>query len=334
MEKGEGRMKILVTGGAGYIGSVTVRELIRAGYDVVVADDLSAGFRQAVHPRAGFYRIDIRDRAALDGLFAKERIDGVLHFAGFSEVGESMRDPLGCYDRNLGGTLSLLETMAERGVSRLVFSSSAAVYGLPERLPIREEDRTSPVSPYGETKLAAERLLDWAGRAGLTHVSLRYFNACGADPAGDLGEAHHPETHLIPLILQVPNGQRDRILVFGDDHPTRDGTCVRDYVHVSDLARAHILALDYLLRGGESQVFNLGSGRGYTVREVIEAARTITGRRIPTETAPGREGDPPALVASPEKARRVLGWKPDYDTIEEMISSAWSWHRKHPDGYR
>ena len=328
-------MKILVTGGAGYVGSVAVRALIGAGYDVVVADDLSAGFRQAVHPKAGFYQLDIRDRAALDRLFAEERIDGVLHFSGFSQVGESMEDPLRYYENNLGGTLSLLRGMTLHGVKRIVFSSSAAVYGVPERLPIREEDRTVPVNPYGETKLAAERLLDWAGRAGgITYVSLRYFNACGADLAGDLGEAHEPETHLIPLVLQVPNGQRDRILVYGDAHPTRDGTCVRDYVHVTDLALAHILALDYLLGGGESQVFNLGSGRGYTVREVIEAARRVTGHPIPVEIAPRREGDPPALVASAEKARRVLGWKPDYDTIEEMISTAWSWHRRHPNGYR
>lgn len=328
-------MKILVTGGAGYIGSVTVRALIEEGYDVVVADDLSAGFRQAVHPQAGFYQLDIRDRTALDRLFAKERIDGVLHFSGFSQVGESMREPLRCYDNNLSGMLSLLKGMEAHGVKRIVFSSSAAVYGVPERLPVREGDRTAPVNPYGETKLAAERLLNWAGSTGcMTYVCLRYFNACGADLAGDLGEAHDPETHLIPLVLQVAAGQREKILVFGDDHPTRDGTCVRDYVHVTDLARAHILALDYLLRDGESRVFNLGSGKGYTVREMIQAARTVTGRPIPAEIAPRREGDPPQLVASAEKARRVLGWKPDYETIEEIISTAWNWHRKHPNGYR
>ena len=295
--KGQGQMMILVTGGAGYIGSVTVHELIKAGYDVAVADNLSTGFRQAVHPDAGFCQLDIRDRKDLDRLFEKEQITGVIHFSACS--------------------------------------SSAAVYGIPETIPIREETGTHPINPYGETKLAMEQLLEWTGRAyGMTYAALRYFNACGADLSGDLGEAHDPETHLIPLLLQVPNGQRDHIFVFGDDHPTRDGTCVRDYVHVSDLARAHILALDYLFRGGESQVFNLGSGQGYTVREVIEAAGRVTGRPIPIEIAPKREGDPPRLVASTEKARQVLGWKPDYDTIEEMISTAWSWHRRHPNGYR
>lgn len=331
---GEERMKILVTGGAGYIGSVAVCELIQAGYDVVVADNLSTGFRQAVHPDAGFYQLDIRDREALDRLFEEEQIIGVVHFSACSQVVESMGDPLRYFDNNLGGTITLLESMVAHGVKHLVLSSSAAVYGIPETIPIREETRTHPINPYGETKLAMERLLEWTGRAhGTTYAALRYFNACGTPESGDFGEAHDPETHLIPLILQVPNGQRDRILVFGDDYPTRDGTCVRDYVHVTDLARAHVLALDYLLRGGESQVFNLGSGRGYTVREVIEAARRVTGHPIPAETVPRREGDPPALVASAEKARRILGWKPDYDTIEEMISTAWSWHRRHPNGY-
>ncbi len=326
---------ILVTGGAGYIGSVTVHELIKAGYDVAVADNLSTGFRQAVHPDAGFYQLDIRDRKDLDRLFEKEQITGVIHFSACSQVAESMRDPLRYFDNNLGGAITLLESMVAHGVKHMVFSSSAAVYGIPETIPIREEAGTHPINPYGETKLAMEQLLEWTGRAhGMTYAALRYFNACGADLSGDLGEAHDPETHLIPLLLQVPNGQRDHIFVFGDDHPTRDGTCVRDYVHVSDLARAHILALDYLLRGGESQVFNLGSGQGYTVREVIEAAGRVTGRPIPIEIVPKREGDPPRLVASTEKARQVLGWKPDYDTIEEMISTAWSWHRRHPNGYR
>ncbi len=327
-------MAVLVPGGAGYIGSHTVRELVEAGRDVVVADNLQTGFRAAVHPRARFYQLDIRDRAALDVLFQAERIDGVIHFAASSLVGESMSDPLKYYDNNLYGTMVLLQAMTAHGVDKIVFSSTAAAYGEPERVPILETDPTVPTNCYGQTKLAMEQMMSWVSRAhGLRYVALRYFNACGAHPSGAIGEAHRPETHLIPLILQVPNGQREKISIFGDDYPTKDGTCVRDYIHVTDLARAHILALDYLLAGGENDVFNLGNGVGFTVKEVIEVARSVTGHPIPAQTAPRRAGDPAQLVASSEKARRVLGWKPEYDRLETIVSTAWKWHKNHPDGF-
>ncbi len=327
-------MAILVLGGAGYIGSHTVYELIAAGRDVVVADNLLTGFRAAVHPSARFYEADIRDRAALARIFEREDVEGVIHFAASSQVGESMADPLKYYDNNLCGTTALLEVMVAHGVDKIVFSSTAAAYGEPERVPILEDDPTKPTNCYGETKLAMEHMMGWVSRAhGLRYVALRYFNACGAHPGGAIGEAHSPETHLIPLILQVPNGQRDSIAVFGDDYPTRDGTCVRDYIHVTDLAQAHILALDYLLRGGENEVFNLGNGVGFTVSEVVEAARRVTGHPIPVEISPRRAGDPAQLVASSEKARAVLGWKPELDCLDTIISTAWAWHKRHPNGY-
>jgi len=327
-------MAVLVLGGAGYIGSHTVYALLDAGRDVVVADDLSTGFRAAVHPDARFYRADIRDEAAMDALFQREDIEGVIHFAAFSQVGESMRDPLKYYDNNLWGTTALLRSMVRHGVKKIVFSSTAAAYGTPERVPILETDRTSPINPYGETKLAMEKLMRWTEEAhGLRYVALRYFNACGARPSGEIGEAHDPETHLIPLILQVPNGRREKISVFGDDYPTPDGTCVRDYIHVDDLAQAHILALDYLQKGGESDVFNLGNGVGFSVKEVIDVARRVTGHPIPAEAAPRRAGDPAELVASSEKARRVLGWEPRYADLETIVSTAWNWHKNHPNGY-
>ena len=327
-------MAILVLGGAGYIGSHTVYGLIAAGRDVVVADNLLTGFRAAVHPSARFYEADIRDRAAMARIFEREDVEGVIHFAASSQVGESMADPLKYYDNNLCGTTALLEVMVAHGVDKIVFSSTAAAYGEPERVPILEDDPTKPTNCYGETKLAMEHMIGWVSRAhGLRYVALRYFNACGAHPGGAIGEAHSPETHLIPLILQVPNGQRDSIAVFGDDYPTRDGTCVRDYIHVTDLAQAHILALDYLLRGGENEVFNLGNGVGFTVSEVVEAARRVTGHPIPVEISPRRAGDPAQLVASSEKARAVLGWKPELDCLDTIISTAWAWHKRHPNGY-
>lgn len=327
-------MAILVLGGAGYIGSHTVYELIDAGREVVVADNLLTGFRAAVHPKARFYKLDIRDRAAVDALLEREKIDGVIHFAASSQVGESMSDPLKYYDNNLGGTTVLLQSMVAHGIDKIVFSSTAATYGEPERVPIMESDKTAPTNCYGETKLAMEKMMGWTGRAhGLRYVALRYFNACGAHPSAVIGEAHDPETHLIPLILQVPNGQREQISVFGDDYPTRDGTCVRDYIHVCDLAQAHILALDYLTRDGESDVFNLGNGVGYTVNEVIETARRVTGHAIPAKMCPRRDGDPAQLVASSDKAKRVLGWKPRYDSLEDIVGTAWSWHKSHPHGF-
>lgn len=327
-------MAILVLGGAGYIGSHTVYELIDAGRDVVVADNLLTGFRAAVHPKARFYQLDIRDRSALDELFTKEKIEGVIHFAASSQVGESMSDPLKYYDNNLHGTMVLLQAMVAHGVDKIVFSSTAATYGEPERVPILEADRTDPTNCYGETKLAMEHMMRWVSRAhGLKYVALRYFNACGAHPSGAIGEAHNPETHLIPLILQVPNGQREKISIFGDDYPTKDGTCIRDYIHVSDLAQAHILALDHLLQGGESDVFNLGNGVGFTVKEVIDVARAVTGHPIPAETCPRRAGDPAQLIASSKKAVEQLGWKPKYNDLNTIIASAWKWHSAHPRGY-
>ena len=245
-----------------------------------------------------------------------------------------MKEPLKYYDNNLWGTISLLESMTEHGVDKIVFSSTAATYGEPERIPILESDRTEPTNTYGETKLAMEKLMGWVSRAhGLRYVALRYFNACGAHPSGAIGEAHDPETHLIPLILQVPNGQREKISIFGEDYPTKDGTCVRDYIHVCDLAQAHILALDYLMAGGENNVFNLGNGVGFTVKEVIDVTRAVTGHPIPAQTSPRRAGDPAQLVASSEKAKTVLGWEPKYDSLETIISTAWNWHRAHPHGF-
>ena len=327
-------MKILVTGGAGYIGSHAVRALIEAGREVVVLDDLSTGFREAVHPDAKFYNIDIHDGEALNKLFQAEDIAGVIHFAAFSQVGESMKKPLKYYDNNLSGTLSLIKAMVRNNVKYIVFSSTAATYGEPERVPILESDRTQPTNCYGETKLAIEKMMKWTGGAhDLHYVALRYFNACGAHPSGEIGEAHDPETHLIPLILQVPLGKREAISVFGDDYPTKDGTCIRDYIHVCDLSDAHILALDYLMKGGESDVFNLGNGEGFTVKEVIETARRVTGHPIPAKICPRRAGDPAQLVASSEKARSILGWKPRYNDLETIIQTAWDWHRNHPNGY-
>ena len=327
-------MAILVLGGAGYIGSHTVYELIQAGRDVVVADNLLTGFRAAVHPKARFYHLDIRDRAALDVLFQAEKIDGVIHFAASSQVGESMSDPLKYYDNNLHGTMVLLSAMVAHGVDKIVFSSTAAAYGEPEQVPILETDRTVPTNCYGETKLSMERMMAWVSQAhGLRYVALRYFNAAGAHPSGSIGEAHTPETHLIPIILQVAQGKRDKLSLFGADYPTRDGTCVRDYIHVTDLAQAHILALDYLLAGGENNVFNLGNGVGFTNKEVVEVARSVTGHPIPAEVAPRRAGDPAQLVASSDKAKSVLGWKPQYDDLETIVATAWSWHKDHPNGY-
>ena len=327
-------MAILVLGGAGYIGSHTVYELIDAGREGVVADNLQTGFKGAVHHKAKFYQLDIRDRGALDTLFQAEQIDGVIHFAASSQVGESMSDPLKYYDNNLYGTMVLLQSMVAHGVDKIVFSSTAATYGEPERVPILENDKTVPTNCYGQTKLAMEHMMGWVSKAhGLKYVALRYFNACGAHASGQIGEAHDPETHLIPIILQVPNGQREAVSVFGDDYPTKDGTCIRDYIHVTDLAQAHILALDYLMKGGDNNVFNLGNGVGFTVQEVIDVARSVTGHPIPAQIAPRRAGDPAQLIASSEKAVEVLGWKPRYNDLHTIVASAWAWHKSHPNGF-
>ncbi|MGB8454629.1 MAG: UDP-glucose 4-epimerase GalE [Anaerocolumna sp.] len=328
-------MTVLVLGGAGYIGSHTVYELIDLGQDVVIVDNLETGYKEAVHPKARFYQGDIRNRAFIDSVFEKEKIDAVIHFAANSLVGESMTNPLKYYDNNLCGTKVLLESMVAHDIKKIVFSSTAATYGEPERVPIEETDRTEPTNTYGETKLSMEKMFKWVDKAhGLRYVSLRYFNACGAHKSGNIGEAHNPESHLIPLILQVPNNQRDAISVYGDDYDTKDGTCIRDYIHVTDLASAHILAVKYLMEGNESNLFNLGNGVGFTVNEVIEAARKVTASSIPAVITPRRAGDPAKLIASSKKAKIVLGWKPQHEDIGEIIASAWKWHQSHPNGYR
>ena len=327
-------MTILVLGGAGYIGSHTVYALIEKGVDVVVIDNLETGHIEAVHEKARFYKGDIRDRAFVDSVLDKEKIDAVIHSAANSLVGESMVNPLKYYDNNVNGTKVLLQSMVAHGLDKIVFSSTAATYGEPEKVPILETDRTEPTNTYGETKLAMEKMFKWTDRAhGLKYVSLRYFNACGAHVSGKIGEAHSPETHLIPLILQVPLGQREYISIFGDDYDTSDGTCIRDYIHVTDLAQAHILAVDYLMKGNESNIFNLGNGVGFTVKEVIDTARKVTGHEIPARIAERRAGDPARLIASSDKARQVLLWKPEHADLEEIISTAWNWHKNHPNGY-
>ncbi|BCJ94740.1 UDP-glucose 4-epimerase GalE [Anaerocolumna cellulosilytica] len=327
-------MTILVLGGAGYIGSHTTYELIDKGNDVVIVDNLETGYKQAVHPKARFYQGDIRNREFIDSVFDKEEIDAVIHFAANSLVGESMENPLKYYDNNVYGTKVLLESMVAHNINKIVFSSTAATYGEPERIPILETDKTEPTNTYGETKLSMEKMFKWTDKAhGIRYVSLRYFNACGAHKSGEIGEAHNPESHLIPLILQVPNHKREAINIYGDDYDTKDGTCIRDYIHVTDLAMAHILAVKYLMEGNESNIFNLGNGIGFTVKEVIEAARKVTGSEIPAIVAPRRAGDPAKLIASSEKAKRILGWKPQFEDIEDIIASAWKWHQSHPNGF-
>ncbi|GMO00739.1 UDP-glucose 4-epimerase GalE [Parageobacillus thermoglucosidasius] len=325
---------ILVCGGAGYIGSHAVHRLIEKGEQVIVVDNLQTGHREAVHPEAIFYQGDIRDRAFLRDVFRKHEIDAVIHFAANSLVGESMQEPLKYYDNNVYGTQVLLEVMNESSVKQIVFSSTAAVYGEPKQIPIVETDPTMPTNTYGETKLAVEKMMKWVEQAyGIRYISLRYFNVAGA--YGTLiGEDHDPETHLIPLILKVPLGQRDEIHIFGDDYDTHDGTCIRDYIHVLDLVDAHILAVEKLRSGAESNVYNLGNGNGFTVKEVIEAARKVTGHPIPARVMARRPGDPAKLVASAEKAKRELGWEPKYTSITDIVASAWEWHQANPYGYR
>ncbi len=324
-------MKVLVLGGAGYIGSHTVYHLIDNGYQVVIVDNLQTGHEWAVHKDAKFYKGDIRDRDFMDSVFeAESDVDAVIHFAACSLVGESMVDPLKYYNNNLYGTEILLESMIAHDVKKIVFSSTAATYGEPENVPILESDKTEPTNTYGETKLSMEKMFKWVSAAhGVKFVSLRYFNACGAHPTEDIGEAHNPETHLIPIILQVANGTREKIMMYGDDYNTPDGTCVRDYIHVMDLAQAHRLAVEYLAEGNDNNIFNLGNGVGFSVKEVVECARRVTGEEIPAEIAERRAGDPAVLVASSEKARRILGWKPEYAELERIIETAWRWHSAH-----
>jgi UDP-glucose 4-epimerase len=322
-------MRVLVTGGAGYIGSVMTDVLLESGHQVTVFDNLSRGHRDAVSPQATFVEGDLLDKASILSTLTERGVEAVIHMAGDALVGESMQDPGRYYRTNLVAGLTLLEAMRDAGVGRIVFSSTCAVYGVPEKVPIDETLPTRPVNPYGDSKLAFERTLAWFHAAhGLRAVSLRYFNAAGAGQRS--GERHDPETHLIPLVLAAAAGKSDRVTIFGEDYPTRDGTCVRDYIHVLDLADAHMLALD-LLTGGKprSEIYNLGcGGQGHTIRQVIDCARRVTGRAIPTKVGPRRAGDPPVLVASSEKARRELGWQPRRERLEAIIESAWNWMQK------
>jgi UDP-glucose 4-epimerase len=323
-------MKTLVTGGAGYIGSVVAEELLRQGEQVTVFDNLYQGHRAAVHPRADFVRGDLADVEALNQLFARQNFNAVMHFASYTLVGESVQQPLKYVGDNVTNGLNLLRAMLDHDVRRFILSSTANLFDQPQRMPITEEEQIVPGSPYGESKFILERILHWMDRLhGLRYAALRYFNAAGA--TAERGEDHDPETHLIPLVLQVALGQRDQIAVFGSDYPTRDGTCVRDYIHIFDLAQAHILALRAL--DGGSRTYNLGNGQGYTVREVIEAARQITGHPIPSVDAPRRPGDPPELVAGSEKIRHELSWQPHYPDLRDIVQSAWDWHKAHPNGY-
>jgi UDP-glucose 4-epimerase len=322
---------VLVTGGAGYIGGVVTSQLLARGYEVVVLDDLSNSCKASVAAGAKFVTGSIADRGLLDRIFSEHKIEAVMHFAAFIEAGESMKFPEKYFRNNTANALTLLEALLAHGVRRFVFSSTAALYGTPERTPIEESDKLQPTNAYGESKLLVERMLDWMNRIhGLRYACLRYFNAAGA--AGELGEDHHPESHLIPLILQVALGQRESIAIYGTDYPTADGTCVRDYVHISDLASAHLLALE-ALKEKEKLIYNLGNGKGFSVREVIETVRRVTGHAIPVKEAGRRRGDPAVLVASSEKIKKELGWKPEYPGLESIIRTAWEWRRKHPNGY-
>lgn len=325
-------MNILVTGGAGYVGSHAARRLAQAGHQVWIYDNLCLGHRQAC-PADRLIVGDLADRPRMESALRENRIEAVMHFAAFASVGESVSHPAKYYDNNVLGSLSLLEAMRAAGVSRIVFSSTTATYGVPEKMPISEDTPQRPINPYGFTKLVVERALaDYSQAYGFAYAALRYFNASGASPEGDIGEDHQPESHLIPLVLQVALGQREQITVFGEDYSTPDGTCIRDYVHVDDLADAHLRALDRL-QAGQGIQLNLGTGRGYSVREVIEACRRVTQHEIPAVLGPRRPGDPPELVADARRAREQLGWQPRYQEIDEIVGTAWRWHFTHPHGY-
>ena len=329
-------MKVLVLGGAGYIGSHTVYELIAQSIQVVVIDSLETGFIKAVNPAAVFYKGDIKDIKFMNSVLKKEPdIDVVIHLAESSQVSESMDDPLKYYDNNLNGTMNVLKVLISHGIDKIVFSSTAAAYGNVDDSTAKETDPADPMNVYGETKLSTEKMLKWVEQAhGIKYVSLRYFNVAGAHASGKIGEAHMPETHLIPLVLQAASGMRENISVFGTDYTTKDGTCIRDYIHVSDLAQAHVLAAKYLMGGNKSNIFNLGTGVGYSVKEVIETTEKVTGRTINVLEKERRAGDVAAVVASSEKARKILGWKPQQSSLKGIIQSAWRWHSSHPCGYQ
>lgn len=327
-------MSVLITGGAGYIGSHTARYFLEQNEDIVIVDNLQSGHRKSVKMEH-FYQVDLRNKKALNNIFQKHNIEAVIHFAANSLVGESMENPYDYYHNNVYGMMCLLDVMKDNRVKKIVFSSTAATYGEPKNIPILEDDITNPTNTYGETKLAIEKMLKWFEQGyDIKYVALRYFNAAGAHESGTIGENHLPETHLIPLILQVPLGKRDRIYIYGDNYPTKDGTCVRDYIHVMDLAEAHFLSLEYLRKDNSSNIFNLGNGHGYSVKEIIDVARKVTSHPIPIEVKEKRKGDPAILIASPYKAEKILGWKPMFDSIEKIISDAWKWHVNNPSGYR
>jgi len=326
-------MSVLVCGGAGYIGSHTVHQLLERDTDVIVIDNLSTGHTEAIK-NVKFYQGDIRNKEILDKVFTENKINSVVHFAADALVVESMKNPLKYFNNNVYGMQVLLEAMVKHGTDKIVFSSTCATYGEPKTLPIFEKNETNPINPYGESKLIMEKMMRWVDEIHhIKYVSLRYFNAAGAIEDGSIGEDHKYETHLIPLVLQVPLGQRKYVNIFGNDYNTKDGTCIRDYIHVMDLADAHILALDYLRNGNESNVFNLGNGNGFSVKEIILAAQKVTCKEIKIKMSERRPGDPPELVASNEKAKNILKWNPKYTNIEHIIETAWRWHSKHPNGY-
>ncbi len=324
---------ILVCGGAGYIGSHMVENLVKQGQEIIVIDNLATGFKEALPKGIVFKCGDLKDPLFLESVFQAYPIQAVYHFAASSLVGESVAVPFKYYENNVVGTLKLLEAMAKHDVKYIVFSSTAAVYGEPEAIPVTENQRKQPTSPYGETKLAVENMLKWAERAhGIQSVCLRYFNVAGASVTGHIGEAHNPETHLIPNVLKTAQGFQ-ALTVFGEDYPTADGTCVRDYIHVEDLVNAHIMAMAYLEKGGQTDAFNLGNGGGFSVKQIIEASKKVTGLAIPYEVKARRAGDPAVLVADASKAKAILGWEPKFKEVEAIIESAWRWHENHPNGY-
>lgn len=328
-------MSILITGGAGYIGSHVAKAMSDRNKEVIIYDNLSTGHRKAVE-LLGLTLVegDIKNKSLLIDTFERYKVEGVIHFAASSLVGESVENPYKYYDNNLYGTMELLDAMRAAGVKKIVFSSTAATYGEPVNIPILETDPTLPTNPYGNTKLSMEQMMKWFdGAYGMKYVSLRYFNAAGADDTGLIGESHNPETHLIPIVLQAASGKREFVSIFGDDYDTKDGTCIRDYIHVNDLAEAHILALDYLLNGGESDIFNLGSGQGFTVKEIIETAKKVTEKEIKSVQAPRRSGDPAILIASSDKIKKKLGWSPKYDDVSVIIRDAWNYMLKNPNGF-